>query len=69
MSEYSAWFECVNGCHGRYSLLDVLGQVVRQEGLTGSETFIEMNGLASGAYTLQLVADDKPIGTFRILKH
>ena len=24
MSEYSAWFECVNGCPGRYSLLEVI---------------------------------------------
>ena len=24
MSEYSAWFECVNGCPGRYSLLEVV---------------------------------------------
>ncbi len=24
MSEYSAWFECVNGCPGRYSLLEII---------------------------------------------
>ncbi len=54
---------------GRYSLVDGLGQVVLAKKLTGSETFIEMDGLANGAYTLQLTADDKPIGTFRILKH
>ena len=64
MSEYSAWFECVNGCPGRYSLLEVIYRCPTCDDLLDVTHDIEPLRRRSAAAWMQLFDDRYRRNTF-----
>ena len=64
MSEYSAWFECVNGCPGRYSLLEIIYRCPTCNDLLDVAHDIEPLKRRSAAAWMQLFDDRYRRNTF-----
>jgi hypothetical protein len=53
----------------RYALIDAQGKRVMEGGLEANETQIVVQGLAPGAYTLQVRTEDMVLKNFKLVKH
>ncbi len=53
----------------KYNLFDQLGNLIATQSITTPQTEIRMDQLAMASYMLQIVATDKTIKTFQIIKN
>jgi hypothetical protein len=53
----------------RYTLFDVNGKSILSDAIATSSTQIQMKYLSIGAYVLKVSQKNKPLKTFKILKH
>jgi hypothetical protein len=53
----------------RYTLFDVSGKSIVSDAIATSSTQIQMKYLSIGAYVLKVSQKNKPLKTFKILKH
>ncbi len=52
-----------------YRLYDVLGQILKEEKITSTETLIYIADFASGHYYLKVIDDNSDLKTFKIIKN
>lgn len=52
-----------------YQLFDLNGKLLRSEQVTNGQTTIPMDGLSASTYILNVIADNKSIKTFNIIKN
>jgi hypothetical protein len=51
------------------TLLNAEGRLVRKLVLKGSDTLLDMGGLATGTYHLEVRDGERPLGRFNVIKH